>query len=92
MLQDTNSQVAFTAASYLLMGDPEHADAGMILIRSLEAETIRDRKQAMELLEELGARGSLFTERVRLLSSKEDDEELRERALRWLKAIRQPES
>lgn len=77
MLQDPHPQVSFTAASYLLLDDADHEEAAAVLERAMASETIRDRRQAMELLEEMVPRAARFLPRLRQLLAAESDEELR---------------
>jgi HEAT repeat protein len=81
LLADPNGQVAFLAASCALRRDARNPEAGVILLRALSSETVRDRRQAVEVLEQLGAEAARFADAVRRQAALETDAELREAML-----------
>jgi len=78
LLGDPNPQVALRAAAYLLLLDATQPEADALIEKAL-AGPPRDRRQAVEVLEELGDRAARFEGRIKEQSEAEEDAELRER-------------
>lgn len=79
LLADPNAQVALLAATMLLQGDEDHAEAAGLVARSLVSGPPRDRRLAADAIEALAERGHRFAEVVNQQAAREEDAELKAR-------------
>jgi HEAT repeat protein len=62
LVADPNSRIRLIAAGSLLFSEPDHTQAGAVLVASLADPLLRVREAAQVLLESLGTKGAAFLE------------------------------
>jgi HEAT repeat protein len=79
LLEDSNEEIALTAADGVLRGDAAQVRAGEIVKAGLASTALPRRRRALEILEGLGAEAAGFSAEVARCLEAEENEELRER-------------
>lgn len=87
LIEDANSRIRLIAAGFLLVQDPDHAQAASVVVAALADPALRLRKVALEVIASLDPRGAAFLDSLRQQCAREEEPEVREGLARLIERL-----